>query len=33
MSKLVLDGNVDIYENKKILEEWLEKINTFILDC
>ena len=29
-SKLVLNGNVDIYENEKIVEEWLEKINTFI---
>jgi len=29
-SKLVLDGNVDIYENKKKLEEWLEQINQFI---
>ena len=28
--KLVLDGNVDIYENEKIVEEWLEKIDTFI---
>jgi deoxyadenosine/deoxycytidine kinase len=30
MSKLVLDGNVDIYENEKIVEEWLEQINLFI---
>lgn len=30
-NKLVLNGNVDIYENKKIVEEWLEKIETFIL--
>lgn len=29
-SKLILDGNVDIYENEKIVEEWLEKIHTFI---
>jgi deoxyadenosine/deoxycytidine kinase len=28
--KLVLDGNVDIYKNEIILEEWLEKINKFI---
>jgi deoxyadenosine/deoxycytidine kinase len=28
--KLVLDGNVDIYENEKIVEEWLEQIDTFI---
>lgn len=30
INKLVLDGNVDIYENEKIVEEWLEKINEFI---
>ena len=29
-SKLILDGNVDIYENEKIVEEWLEKIDSFI---
>ena len=29
-NKLIIDGNVDIYENKKILEEWLERINLFI---
>jgi deoxyadenosine/deoxycytidine kinase len=29
-TKLILDGNVDIYENEKIVEEWLEKINKFI---
>jgi deoxyadenosine/deoxycytidine kinase len=28
--KIVLDGNVDIYKNEKIVEEWLEKIDTFI---
>jgi len=28
--KLVLDGNVDIYENEKTVEEWLEKIDVFI---
>ena len=28
--KLILNGNVDIYENKKILEEWLNQIHTFI---
>jgi deoxyadenosine/deoxycytidine kinase len=28
--KLILDGNIDIYENEPIVEEWLEKINTFI---
>jgi deoxyguanosine kinase len=30
LTKLTLDGNVDIYENEKILEEWLERINLFI---
>jgi deoxyadenosine/deoxycytidine kinase len=29
-NKLVLDGNVDIFENEKIVETWLEQINTFI---
>lgn len=29
-SKLILDGNVDIYENEKIIEEWLEKIGSLI---
>ena len=29
-NKLIIDGNVDIYENKNILEEWLAKINLFI---
>ena len=29
-SKLILDGNVDIYENEKIVEDWLAKINEFI---
>lgn len=28
--KLVLNGNVDIYENENIMEEWLEQINQFI---
>jgi len=28
--KLVLDGNVDIYENEKIIENWLEQITIFI---
>jgi deoxyadenosine/deoxycytidine kinase len=31
-SKLVLDGNVDIYKNEKVVEEWLDKINSFIQD-
>lgn len=30
--KLVLNGNIDIYENKKIVEKWLVKINSFIND-
>ena len=29
-NKLVLNGNVNIYENEKIVEEWLESIDTFI---
>jgi len=28
--KLVLDGNIDIYENKDIIKEWIEAINIFI---
>jgi deoxyadenosine/deoxycytidine kinase len=28
--QLVLNGNVDIYENKEQLSEWIERINTFI---
>ena len=28
--KLILNGNVDIYENDKILEEWVSQIHTFI---
>ena len=30
--KLVLDGNVNIYENKQIVEQWLEKINKHIFE-
>jgi deoxyadenosine/deoxycytidine kinase len=29
-NKLILDGNVDIYENEKTVEQWLEQINEFI---
>jgi deoxyadenosine/deoxycytidine kinase len=29
-NKLELDGNVDIYENKKIVEQWLGQIDCFI---
>jgi deoxyguanosine kinase len=28
---LVLDGNIDIYENKNIMDNWLNKINEFVL--
>ena len=28
--QIVLDGDVDIYENKKQLEEWICEINSFI---
>ena len=28
--KLVLNGNEDIYENSKIMENWLNEINSFI---
>jgi deoxyadenosine/deoxycytidine kinase len=28
--KRVLDGNVDIYENDKIVDKWIEQINEFI---
>ncbi len=31
-SKLVLNGNIDIYTNEKIVEEWIDKINKLILD-
>lgn len=30
-NKLVLDGNVDIYENGKILDDWLQQITQFII--
>lgn len=29
-NKLILDGNVDIYENEKTVEQWLEQFNEFI---
>jgi thymidine kinase len=29
--KLVLDGNVDIYENNKIVDKWIEDINELVL--
>lgn len=29
-NKLVLNGNIDIYENEKILEEWIKQIEKFI---
>lgn len=28
--QLILNGNIDIYENKEQLVKWIEKINTFI---
>ena len=28
--KLVLDGNVNIYENDSVLDDWLEQINDFV---
>ncbi len=29
-NKLVLNGNVDMYENKEQISEWIDQINTFI---
>ena len=29
-NQLILDGNIDIYENKKQLEEWISEIDKFI---
>ena len=29
-AQLVLNGNINIYENKEQLELWIEQINTFI---
>ena len=29
-NKLVLDGNINIYENEQIVEHWIDQINTFI---
>jgi deoxyadenosine/deoxycytidine kinase len=28
--QLVLDGNTDIYENRNVLDEWIENIKTFV---
>ena len=28
--QLVLDGNIDIYENKNQIEEWIQEIDEFI---
>jgi hypothetical protein len=28
---LILDGNIDIYNEKEILKEWIKKIETFII--
>ena len=30
LNNLTLDGNIDIYKNELMVEEWLAKINTFI---
>ena len=29
--QLILDGNIDIYENKQVIEQWLATINDAIL--
>lgn len=29
-NQLVLDGNIDIYENKKQIKEWIDQIDSFI---
>jgi hypothetical protein len=29
-NQLVLNGNIDMYENKEQINEWIEQINTFI---
>ena len=31
-NKLILDGNINIYENENIVQEWLEQINSFIIN-
>ena len=28
--QLILDGNIDIYKNKKQIEEWITEIDKFI---
>jgi hypothetical protein len=28
--QLVLNGNIDIYENKEQISEWIDQIETFI---
>jgi hypothetical protein len=28
--QLILDGNIDIYENEKQIEEWIREIDEFI---
>jgi deoxyadenosine/deoxycytidine kinase len=30
-NKIILDGNIDIYENKQVIEQWLDTINNAIL--
>jgi hypothetical protein len=29
---IILDGNIDIYENKNKLKEWIDLINQFIYE-
>jgi hypothetical protein len=29
--QLILDGNIDIYENKTQLDEWIQEIEQYIL--
>ena len=31
VEKLILDGNIDIYENKEKLDEWINSIKKFII--
>lgn len=32
-TKVILDGNIDIYENESATLEWIQKIKQHILDC
>jgi hypothetical protein len=29
-NQLILDGNIDIYENKECLKEWIDKIKEIV---